>query len=50
VSKIGFIGLGRMGKGMASNLQRKGFGLMVLASTPRRWPSWWRWARRPRQT
>ena len=29
MSTIGFIGLGRMGKGMASNLQRKGFALMV---------------------
>ncbi|WDZ94963.1 NAD(P)-binding domain-containing protein [Herbaspirillum sp. WKF16] len=27
--KIGFIGLGRMGLGMASNLQRKGFALVV---------------------
>lgn len=26
---IGFIGLGRMGQGMAANLQRKGFALMV---------------------
>ncbi|WP_430769835.1 NAD(P)-binding domain-containing protein, partial [Stenotrophomonas maltophilia] len=26
---IGFIGLGRMGRGMASNLQTKGFSLMV---------------------
>lgn len=34
MSKIGFIGLGRMGKGMASNLQRKGFGLMVLDINP----------------
>lgn len=30
MSTIGFIGLGRMGKGMASNLQKKGFELMVL--------------------
>lgn len=34
MSKIGFIGLGRMGKGMASNLQRKGFSLMVLDINP----------------
>ena len=34
MSKIGFIGLGRMGKGMASNLQRKGFALMVLDINP----------------
>lgn len=27
--KVGFIGLGRMGLGMASNLQRKGFSLTV---------------------
>ena len=33
-SKIGFIGLGRMGKGMASNLQRKGFALMVMDINP----------------
>lgn len=30
VSRIGFIGLGRMGKPMASNLQRKGFDLIVF--------------------
>lgn len=29
-SKIGFIGLGRMGKPMASHLQKKGFDLIVL--------------------
>jgi 4-hydroxybutyrate dehydrogenase/sulfolactaldehyde 3-reductase len=34
MSKIGFIGLGRMGKGMASNLQKKGFPLMVLDVNP----------------
>lgn len=28
--KIGFIGLGRMGKPMASNMQKKGFNLVVL--------------------
>ena len=28
--KIGFIGLGRMGKPMASHLQKKGFELVVL--------------------
>lgn len=28
--KIGFIGLGRMGKPMASNMQKKGFDLVVL--------------------
>ena len=27
--KIGFIGLGRMGKSMAANLQKKGFALQV---------------------
>ena len=27
---IGFIGLGKMGRGMASNLQTKGFSLMVF--------------------
>jgi 4-hydroxybutyrate dehydrogenase/sulfolactaldehyde 3-reductase len=32
--KIGFIGLGRMGKGMASNLQKKGFQLVVLDINP----------------
>lgn len=30
MDKIGFIGLGRMGKGMAANLLKKGFELMVL--------------------
>lgn len=30
MEKIGFIGLGRMGKGMAANLRKKGFELMVL--------------------
>lgn len=30
MEKIGFIGLGRMGLGMASNLQKKGFNLLVL--------------------
>mgnify|MGYP003704436837 CR=1 FL=1 len=34
MSKIGFIGLGRMGKGMASNLQKKGFQLVVLDVNP----------------
>ena len=29
MTKIGFIGLGRMGRPMASNLQRKGFSLVV---------------------
>ncbi|MEI6837997.1 MAG: NAD(P)-binding domain-containing protein, partial [Alcaligenaceae bacterium] len=29
-TKIGFIGLGRMGKPMASHLQKKGFELIVL--------------------
>jgi 4-hydroxybutyrate dehydrogenase/sulfolactaldehyde 3-reductase len=29
MTKIGFIGLGRMGRPMASNLQRKGFSLIV---------------------
>jgi len=35
MSKIGFIGLGRMGKGMASNLQKKGFQLTVLDVNPK---------------
>lgn len=30
MNTIGFIGLGRMGKGMAANLRKKGFELMVL--------------------
>lgn len=30
MDRIGFIGLGRMGRGMASNLQRKGFQLTVF--------------------
>ncbi len=30
MDRIGFIGLGRMGRPMASNLQRKGFGLVVF--------------------
>ena len=29
MDKIGFIGLGRMGRPMASNLRRKGFELVV---------------------
>jgi 4-hydroxybutyrate dehydrogenase / sulfolactaldehyde 3-reductase len=33
-SSIGFIGLGRMGRGMAANLQRKGFALTVLDINP----------------
>ncbi|CAB3767058.1 NAD(P)-dependent oxidoreductase [Paraburkholderia humisilvae] len=32
---IGFIGLGRMGKSMASNLVKKGFRLMVMDLNPR---------------
>ena len=35
MSSIGFIGLGRMGKGMASNLQKKGFQLTVLDVNPK---------------
>jgi len=34
MAKIGFIGLGRMGKPMASNLQRKGFDLIVYDVNP----------------
>jgi 4-hydroxybutyrate dehydrogenase/sulfolactaldehyde 3-reductase len=34
MTTIGFIGLGRMGRGMASNLQRKGFGLVVHDVAP----------------
>src|ERR1700722_18854944 len=36
MDRIGFVGLGRMGKGMASNLQKKGFVLTVfdLQETP----------------
>jgi 4-hydroxybutyrate dehydrogenase/sulfolactaldehyde 3-reductase len=36
VEKIGFIGLGRMGRPMAGNMQRKGFSLMVydIAEAP----------------
>jgi 4-hydroxybutyrate dehydrogenase/sulfolactaldehyde 3-reductase len=30
MDRIGFVGLGRMGRGMASNLQKKGFGLTVF--------------------
>ena len=30
MDRIGFVGLGRMGKGMASNLQKKGFDLRVF--------------------
>jgi len=30
MDRIGFVGLGRMGKGMASNLQKKGFALTVF--------------------
>ncbi len=34
MSKIGFIGLGRMGRPMASNMQRKGFSLVVHDVVP----------------
>jgi len=34
VERIGFIGLGRMGRPMASNLRRKGFSLQVLDLNP----------------
>lgn len=34
MSRIGFIGLGRMGRPMASNLQKKGFALMVHDVVP----------------
>jgi 4-hydroxybutyrate dehydrogenase/sulfolactaldehyde 3-reductase len=34
MERIGFIGLGRMGRPMASNLQRKGFSLVVLDIRP----------------
>ena len=30
MDRIGFVGLGRMGKGMATNLQKKGFALTVF--------------------
>ncbi len=33
-NKIGFIGLGRMGKSMAANLQKKGFALQVTDLNP----------------
>jgi 4-hydroxybutyrate dehydrogenase/sulfolactaldehyde 3-reductase len=35
MERIGFIGLGRMGKPMASNLRRKGFELVVLDVNPK---------------
>lgn len=34
MQKVGFIGLGRMGRGMASNLSRKGFELLVYDINP----------------
>lgn len=34
MDSVGFIGLGRMGKGMAANLQRKGFPLVVHDIAP----------------
>jgi 4-hydroxybutyrate dehydrogenase / sulfolactaldehyde 3-reductase len=34
MEKVGFIGLGRMGKGMASNLRRRGFDLVVFDIAP----------------
>jgi 4-hydroxybutyrate dehydrogenase/sulfolactaldehyde 3-reductase len=34
MDKVGFIGLGRMGRGMASNLCRKGFELLVYDINP----------------
>ena len=34
MEKVGFIGLGRMGRGMASNLCRKGFELVVYDINP----------------
>ena len=36
MTMIGFIGLGRMGRPMASNLCRKGFRLIVMTSIRRR--------------
>lgn len=35
MDKIGFIGLGRMGRAMAANLRQKGFDLVVLDIDPR---------------
>lgn len=34
MARVGFVGLGRMGRPMASNLQRKGFALTVLDINP----------------
>ena len=34
MDKVGFIGLGRMGRGMASNLCRKGFELVIYDINP----------------
>jgi 4-hydroxybutyrate dehydrogenase / sulfolactaldehyde 3-reductase len=34
MEKVGFIGLGRMGRGMATNLRRKGFELLVYDINP----------------
>src|ERR671921_307968 len=34
MDKVGFIGLGRMGRGMASNLAKKGFELVVYDINP----------------
>ena len=34
MEKVGFIGLGNMGKGMASNLCRKGFQTFVYDVNP----------------
>jgi 4-hydroxybutyrate dehydrogenase/sulfolactaldehyde 3-reductase len=34
MTRVGFVGLGRMGRPMASNLQRKGFALTVLDINP----------------
>ena len=33
-NNIGFIGLGRMGRSMAANLQKKGFSLLVADLNP----------------
>ncbi|NDG50496.1 MAG: NAD(P)-dependent oxidoreductase, partial [Rhodospirillales bacterium] len=34
MEKIGFIGLGNMGRGMASNIRRKQFAMMVYDLNP----------------
>ena len=46
--KVGFIGLGRMGRGIAANLLKAGHEVVVYNRTPARPRNWWRRARAKR--